>query len=100
MSSDETLGPAELGQIVAGCGAVSVQGAHVLAHAQRLAEQLQSTLETQAVIDQAIGVTMSRSGVTVAGALEQLRALSQTKHETLAVIARGVVDGAVLGADS
>jgi len=94
MSSEESPGAGEGGQIVAGRAVVSVQGAYVLVHAQRLAEQLHSALETRAVIDQAIGVTMSLSGGTEAEALDQLRAVSQTRHQPLAVIARGIVDAA------
>lgn len=94
MSSEETLGAAGFVPIVAGRGAVSVQSDHLLAEAKRLAEQLQSALESRAVTHQAIGITMSRSGGTEAEALERLRALSQTRHQRLAVIAREIVDGA------
>lgn len=94
MSSDEILEAAEREQVVGETREVSVRGTHVARFAQRLAEQLQSAMETQAVIDQAIGVTMSRSGGTEAEAIDQLLALSQTRHLQLAAIARDIVDEA------
>lgn len=65
-----------------------------LTHAHCLAERLQSALATRAIIDQAIGVTMSRSGDTEVEALDRLLALSQTQHQNVAEIARAIVDGA------
>lgn len=95
MSSEETTGAAEIGHVVVGRGVVLIQDAPLLAAVQRLAELLPSALETRAVIDQATGITMSRTGGTEAEALDRLRALSQTRHQTLAVVARGVVEEAV-----
>jgi GAF domain-containing protein len=86
---------AELGQIFAAPAAIAVQNAHVLAQTQRLATQLQSALELRGVIDRAVGILMSRSGITEHEALERLRTLSQHEHLKLAEVARRTVDEAV-----
>lgn len=90
----------ELGQLFAVPAAIAVQNAQVLAQAKRLASQLQSALSTRAVIDQAIGIMMSRSGSTADEAFIKLRNLSQTQHQKLNVVAQSVVDQAVRRARS
>ena len=85
----------ELGEIFAIPASVAVQNAQVLAQAERLALKLQSALATRGVIDRAVGIMMSRSGVTEGEALARLRALSQHEHQKLAVVAHGIVDEAV-----
>ena len=86
---------AELGEIFAVPAAIAVQNAQVLAQAKRLTARLEAALATRAVIDQAVGILMSRSGTTEAEALERLRALSQREHHKLAMVARQIVDEAV-----
>ena len=86
---------AELGEIFAIPAAVSVQNAHVLAQAQRLAAQLHSALEKRGVIDRAIGIMMSRTGSTETEAFARLRVLSQGSHQKLAVVAAQIVNEAV-----
>lgn len=86
---------AELGELFAEPAAVAVQNAQILAQAQRLAEQLQVALEARGVIDRAVGIIMSRSGITQADALERLRRLSQSEHLKLAATATRIVDEAV-----
>jgi GAF domain-containing protein len=86
---------AGLGEIFAVPAAVAVQNAQVLAQTQRLAAQLQSALETRAVIDRAVGILMSRSGSTEDEALAQLRTLSQNGHQKLVMVAGQIIDEAV-----
>jgi GAF domain-containing protein len=86
---------AELGQIFATPAAIAVHNAHVLAQTRRLANQLQSALELRGVIDRAVGIVMSRSGITEHEALQRLRSLSQQEHRKLAEVARQIVDEAV-----
>jgi hypothetical protein len=69
--------------------------AQVLAQTQRLIARLQSALEARAVIDQAIGILMSRSGGTEVDARVWLRSLSQDEDHKLVVIARQIIDDAV-----
>jgi GAF domain-containing protein len=84
-----------VGEAFARPAAVSVQNARVLAASQRLAEQLQLALTHRAVIDQAIGVLMGRTGADAAEAFEKLRAMSQAQHVKVAEVARVLVDEAV-----
>jgi GAF domain-containing protein len=86
---------AELGEVFAVPAAIAVQNAHVLAQTQRLTARLQAALDASGIIDQAIGIMMSRSGGTAEEALSRLRAMSQREHQKLALVARQLVDEAV-----
>lgn len=83
-----------IGEAFAGPAAVAVHNAQVLARAQRLADRLQHALDERAVIDQAVGILISRSGGTAADALQRLRQLSQHEHRKLPEIAATVVEEA------
>jgi GAF domain-containing protein len=83
-----------MGELFAEPAAVAVANAQVLAQTQRLAAQLQAALNSRAVIDQAIGVVMSRSGATAAEAFDVLRVRSQNDHVKLAEVARRLVEDA------
>ena len=84
-----------LGQLYAVPAAIAVQNAQVLAQTQRLAGRLQSVLTNRAVIDQALGILMSRSGESQDEAFSRLRLLSQREHVKVAVVAEGIVREAV-----
>ena len=84
-----------IGEAFARPAAVSMHNAHVLAASQRLAAQLGAALTHRAVIDQAIGVMMGRTGVSPAEAFEKLKAMSQTQHVKVAEVARVLVGEAV-----
>jgi transcriptional regulator with GAF, ATPase, and Fis domain len=85
----------QLGELFSVPAAISVQNAQLLAQARRLAVQLQTALTNRAIIDQALGIVMSRSGGTAAEAFERLRVMSQTENRKLSVVAQHVVDEAV-----
>ncbi|MEO7588681.1 MAG: GAF and ANTAR domain-containing protein [Arachnia sp.] len=85
----------ELGESFAAPAAVAVHNAQVLAHAQRVIGELEAALTSRAVIDQAIGIMMSRSGETPEDALATLRIISQKEHRKLSGVARQVVDEAI-----
>jgi GAF domain-containing protein len=85
----------QLGELFAVPAAIAVQNAQILAQTQRLAINLQAALTHRAVIDQAIGILMSRTGLTAEEALARLRDLSQREHSKLAVVAGGIVQAAV-----
>lgn len=91
---------AELGELFAVPAAISVQNAHLLADALRLAGHLETALTSRAVIDQALGILMSRSGATAGEAFARLREISQTENRKLSVVAKTVVDEAVRRARS
>jgi AmiR/NasT family two-component response regulator len=80
--------------------AIFVQNAQVLAQVQRVAVQLQAALTSRGVIDQAVGVVMSRRGCTAAEAFDRLRAMSETEKRKLSMTARDIVDEAVRRARS
>lgn len=85
----------ELGVAFSAPAAVSVYNAQMLAQAERLTGQLQAALSSRAVIDQAIGVIMARSGVSSGEAFERLRAASQEQSAKLVHIAQDLLDEAV-----
>ncbi len=77
----------QLGETFAGPAAVTVANVQTLTQAQRLVAQLQQALVSRAEIDQAIGVVMSRSGVSADEAFARLRTISQTRQIKLADVA-------------
>jgi GAF domain-containing protein len=83
-----------LGQLFAAPAAIVVENAHALARSQRLNEYLQRSLATRAVIDQAIGILISRSGITAEEAFDRLRMQSQINHVKLVVVATNIVETA------
>ncbi|WP_375423401.1 GAF domain-containing protein [uncultured Friedmanniella sp.] len=91
---------AEVGELYAVPAAIAVQNAQALEQAQRLALQLTTTLEDRLMIERAVGIVMSRSGVDQAEALRRLRTLSQHEHQKLVEVARTLVDEAVRRARS
>ncbi len=84
-----------MGELFARPAAVSVHNAQVLAQSQLLADQLKEALTTRAVIDQAIGVIMSRTGAGPEEAFQRLRVRSQAEHIKLAEVSRLLLDEAV-----
>lgn len=84
-----------IGQAFAGPAAVSVSNAQMLAQAERLASQLTEALTSRAEIDQALGVLMSRSGLSAADAFDRLRAMSQSRSMKLADVARDLLGEAI-----
>jgi transcriptional regulator with GAF, ATPase, and Fis domain len=84
-----------LGELFAVPAAISVQNAQALAQARRLATQLQAALNSRAVIDQALGVIMSRSGGTADEAFDKLRVISQAENRKLSSVAEHLLGEAV-----
>ncbi len=84
----------EIGELYASSAAVAVLNARVLVNARRLASELQVAMTTRAVIDQAIGIIISRSGATAAEGFAALRTMSQSEHTKLAIVAKRLVDEA------
>ena len=84
-----------LGEAFAVPAAVAVSNARVLMQAQRLAAQLQTALGSRAVIDQAMGVVMSRQGCTAEEAFDRLRAISQSEGKRLSAVAASILEEAV-----
>jgi transcriptional regulator with GAF, ATPase, and Fis domain len=85
----------QLGELFAVPAAIAVQNAQILAQTQRLAAKFQSALVSRAVIDQAIGILMSRSGVTPDEAYSRIRLLSEHQNAQITIVAEGIVGEAV-----
>ena len=89
-----------VGELFSVPAAIAVQNAQVLAQAKRLATNLQAALTSRAVIDQAMGIVMSRTGCTASEAFDRLKARSQAEHVKVSAVAQSVVDAAVRRARS
>ncbi len=85
----------ELGELFAVLAAVSVQHAKALAQARQLISELRVAITSRTVVDQALGIMMSRVGCTPEEAFERLRAASQAENRKVAIVAGHVVDEAV-----
>lgn len=85
----------ELGELFAGPAAVAVHNAHVLSQAIALTTQLQAALANRPIIDEAVGLIRSRTGLSSAQALEHLRTMSQRGHVKMVQVAQDLVDEAV-----
>ncbi len=83
-----------IGQLFAQPAAIAVQNAQILAQTQRLAANLQAALTNRAVIDQAIGIIISRTGSTPEEAFNRIRILSRNNHIKVAAVATSIVDEA------
>lgn len=86
---------AVIGELFAVPAAIAVQNAQVLAQAKRVTQQLQEALTSRTLIDQALGIMMSRTGGTATEAFDRLRRRSQTDNVKLRAVAQRVVDEAV-----
>jgi GAF domain-containing protein len=86
---------AVIGELFAVPAAIAVQNALVLAQAKRLTRQLQDAMTSRAVIDQALGIMMSRAGGTASEAFDRLRLRSQADNLKLRDVAQRVVNEAV-----
>jgi GAF domain-containing protein len=84
-----------LGSQFAAPAAVSIYNAGLLAGARARAEKLEEALDHRAVIDQAVGIIRSRSGVSPEVAFGRLVAMSQTGNVKLRVVATRLVEDAV-----
>jgi AmiR/NasT family two-component response regulator len=69
--------------------------AQIPAQIRRLVSQLQTTLTRRAVIDQAVGIMISRNGGSAQEVLDHLRAISQIQKRTLVDAAQRTVEEAV-----
>jgi GAF domain-containing protein len=93
----DAFGPRSIriGELFSRPAAVTVANALLLEESRRLTEQLGRALSSRAVIDQAIGILMSRGGIGDTEAFETLRRMSHTSGNKLADVARQLVDQAV-----
>jgi len=81
-----------IGQVFAEPAAIAVRNAQILAQTQRLVGNLQAALTSRAIIDQAIGIMISRTGDTAEEAFDRIRRRSQAEHVKVASIAQQIVE--------
>jgi transcriptional regulator with GAF, ATPase, and Fis domain len=86
---------AALGEAFAVPAAIAVQHAHVLDQTRQLAEQLQASLATRMLIEQAVGVLIGRHRIDADEARQRLQTLSAERGDSLATVAQVLVDDAV-----
>ncbi|MFY2788820.1 GAF and ANTAR domain-containing protein [Rhodococcus sp. MALMAid1271] len=91
---------AELGELFAVPAAISVQNARALDSAVQLTAQLEKALGSRAVIDQAIGILISRTGCSEVEGYGKLRSISQSEHKKMAAVAQSMVAEAMKAARS
>jgi GAF domain-containing protein len=84
-----------LGELFAVPAAITAQNAQSLAQVHRQIGNLQDALVSRAVIDQAMGIIISRTGGTAGEAFDRLRTVSQMEHIKVSVVAAGIVEAAV-----
>jgi GAF domain-containing protein len=85
----------QLGELFALPAAISVHNARALEQARTLATQLKAALASRPIIDQALGILMSRTGCTSEEAFDKLRVMSQSENRKVSLIAQQLVDEAV-----
>jgi GAF domain-containing protein len=85
----------QLGTQFAESAAVSIYNAELLSGARAHVERLQQALENRTVIDQAVGIIRSRSGISAEVAFTRLVQMSQTGNVKLRVVAARLVEDAV-----
>lgn len=86
---------AQIAELFAVPAAVAVQNAQVIDQTRRTVARLEHEMQTHGPVERAVGIIMSRAGITSEEALDRLRRLSQTEHRKLTAVARSIVDEAV-----
>jgi GAF domain-containing protein len=84
-----------IGELFSRPAAVTAANAQLLEESRRLAEHLDRGLLTRATIDQAVGIVMSRRGISAEEASDHLRDVSQSSGTKLVDVARQIVENAV-----
>jgi GAF domain-containing protein len=79
----------------AGPAAVSVHNARMTSSSEQMIDQLRDALSGREVVNQALGIIMSRTGLDPDGALEWLRALSDAQQRDVVMVASVLVQDAV-----
>ena len=87
-------GGRSLADTFAGYAAVAIANMHVYEAQGRVAEQLQTAMQSRAVIEQAKGIIMGRQRCTADEAFAELVALSQHSNRKLRDVAQGLVEDA------
>ena len=84
-----------IGEQFARAAAVAVHNARSLNQAQEAVLRLEMAVANRAVIDRAVGIIMSRTGVSAEDAFIRLRIMSQHEHTKLVRVAANLVSESV-----
>jgi GAF domain-containing protein len=87
-----------IGELFSRPAAVTAGNALFLEQVRRVGERLDTALASRTIIDRAIGIRMSGTGITAEEAFEHLRAHSQSEGTTVVDTARHSVERAVVRA--
>lgn len=82
-------------QALAHVATIGILHERAIRHAEVLAEQLQTALNSRIVVEQAKGVLAERAGLDFGTAFTLLRAYARTNRLRLSTVARRVVDGSL-----
>ncbi len=85
---------ASVARTFVGYAAVTVHNAIVVARSKRSVDHLRESLSSRAIVDQAIGIIMSRTGGVADDAFAVLRTLSQKENKKVVDVARHLVEEA------
>jgi GAF domain-containing protein len=85
----------QMGEQFAGPAAIAIRNARTLEQAHRKEAHLEIALGSRATIDQAVGIMMSRSGLSSEEAFVRLRIISQHEHIKVNAVAAQLVKDAV-----
>jgi GAF domain-containing protein len=90
-----TLGQADImaAQALADLATISILHNRATEEAKVVNEQLKTALESRVVIEQAKGVLVERTGLSMEVTFQRLRAYARSHNRLLAEVARDVVDG-------
>lgn len=86
----------QIARLLAHLGSVGIVNNHTSQQQERLAEQLQSALDSRVVIEQAKGVIAARAGVGVGVAFDLLRSAARASQRPVLDVATDVVRGHLL----
>jgi len=92
-----TLADRQTGTMFAAQAAVTVANAQTYASSVQLAQQLREALDSRAVIDQAMGILIGRTGERPEEAFTALRVRSQGENRKLREVAADVIRSATVG---
>jgi len=69
----------------------------LIAETTRVVKQVQAAAVNSTIIDKALGILISRNGVTAEEAYATLQSLSRSQHRKMVVVAQSLVDQSLAG---
>ena len=85
-----------LAQALADVAAIGLLQERAVRESQLIAEQLQTALNSRVIIEQAKGVLLARSGISIDDAFQLMRAHSRRNNQRLSDVAIAVINGSLV----